>query len=173
MPPTILDLIVAIATILGNLALVIGVLLVLRELRESIRLTRAANAQHMVELTGPFYLSLVQDRQMAELFVHSAANFDELDDVDRRRYRSLLIWWLIFYENVYYQHRQHFMDDRAFLPWWRDLKLFIQEQNLARHWDDLKDLFQEEFAREVTLLIAATPRQNTGVTASSKSLLRP
>jgi hypothetical protein len=154
---------------------VIGVLLVLRELRESTRLTRAANAQHMVEMTSPFYLSLIQDRQMAELCTHSAASFDDLDEVDRRRYRSLLTWWLIFYENVYYQRRQDFMDNHAFLPWWRDLKLFVLEQNLARHWDELKELFQEEFAAEVSKLLAETPRPSSGsigVSAGGKSLLR-
>jgi hypothetical protein len=148
-----MELAIGICTILGNLALVAGVWLLIRELRENIRLTRASNAQTMVELASPFYLGIAQDRQMAELCARSVENFDGLDPIDRRRYRSMLIWWLIFYENIYYQRRHRFLDRHAFAPWWRDFKKFVAEQNLARHWEELKDLFQAEFAQAVTDLI--------------------
>jgi len=153
-----MDLAVAISTILGNLALVAGVFLVLREVRESFRLTRAANNQTMVGLASPFLIALVQDRQLADLAIRSAEDYDSLDAVDRRRYRTLLIFWLIFYENIYYQRRLRFLDRHAFLPWWNDLKHFIKEHNLSRHWEELQGLFQEEFAREVNTLVAEMER---------------
>jgi hypothetical protein len=153
---------VGIFTILGNLALVVSVLLVLREVRRNLRLTRAANSQTMVELAGPFFLGMVQNRELMDLYVRGAADFESLDEVDRRRHRNLLIWWLIFYENVFYQRRLKFLDRHAFQPWWRDLQRFVLEQNLHRQWDELKDLFQEEFAAAVSALIAETTRQQSG-----------
>jgi hypothetical protein len=151
-----LDTLVAISSILGSLSLVVSVVLLMRELRETNRLTRAANAQALVDIVGPFYLSQVQDRQMAEFSARGAHKFDQMDEVDQHRYRCLLIWWLIFYENVYYQRRNGLLDRHAFQPWWHDLRVMVQEHNLAQHWDRLKSLFQPGFAEEVTALIAGT-----------------
>jgi hypothetical protein len=151
---------IGIATILGNLALVVTVWLLLREVRENTRLTRAANAQTMVELASPFYLGIAQDRAMAELCARSVEDYESLDGIDRRRYRSLLVGWLIFYENIFYQRRHRFLDRHAFLPWWRDLHQFIREHNLGRHWDGLKDLFQEEFARAIDEMLVGRKRED-------------
>jgi hypothetical protein len=149
-----LEYTIGLFSIFGNLALVLTVLLVLRELRENIRQTRVAHAHSLVELASPLYLALAQDRPLAELFLQGAIGFDALDAVDRRRYRWLLVWWLIFYENLYYQRRHRLLERHAFQPWWRDLQRFVVEHNLAHHWKDLEELFQEEFAREVRRLIA-------------------
>jgi hypothetical protein len=150
-----LEAIAAVCGILGNLALVATVLVLLREVRINTRLTRAANSQSMVELAAPLYQGLAQDRALAELFARGAADFDSLDHIDRQRYRSLLTVWLMFFENVYYQRRQRFLEGRAFQPWWDELKHFIVDRNLARHWAELQGFFQEEFAHEVTGLIAS------------------
>ena len=149
-----MELTVSIFTILGNLALVVGVLMVVRQLRDAFHQTRASNAQRMVEIASPFLLAVASSREVAELALRSSEDYDSLDPVDRRRFRSLLIFWLIFYENVYYQRRHRFLDRHAFLPWLNDLKHFIREHNVGRHWDGLHELFQEEFAQAVTMLVA-------------------
>jgi hypothetical protein len=61
-----LDKTVILFAILGNLALVVSVLLVLREVRENVRQTRVAHAHSLVELASPLYLGLVQDRSMVD-----------------------------------------------------------------------------------------------------------
>lgn len=154
-----LKALVDISSVLGSLALVISVIFLFRELRETNRLTRAANAQAMVDLSGPFYTSLFQDRQLAELFNHGAHDFPSLDKVDQYRYKQMLIWWLIFHENIFYQRRQGLLDRHTFKPWARDLKLFVQRQNLATHWDELHPLFQDEFGNYVTLVLDEMKKQ--------------
>ncbi len=149
-----LQLWVNISSVLGSLSLVVSVLLLLREVRQTNLLTRAANAQTLVEMSSPYYLGVVQDRALAELFLRGAKDSTALDEVDRHRYRTLLIWWLIFYENIFYQRQQHLLDRHAYGPWWRDLELFVREHNLPRHWDTLQGLFQEEFARKVGEVVA-------------------
>jgi hypothetical protein len=160
-----LETVVNVAGMLGSLSLVISVLLLIREIRENNKLTRGANAQALVEISGPFYLAMAQDRHLAELFAKSASQFEEMDDVDRRRFRSLLIWWLIFYENVYYQRRQKLLDSHAFKPWRRDLRQFIRDQNLAQHWDGVKDLFQDEFAVLMGALINEVRQEDAAAPA--------
>jgi hypothetical protein len=147
-----LDTLVAITSILGSLSLVVSVLLLIRELRESRRLARASNAQALVGMSATYYLGLIQDRSLAELASRSGG-FEEFDPIDKDRYRRLLIWWLIFYENVYYQHRHGLLESGTFRAWWRDLFLFLQEHHVARFWGDLRPLFLEGFAREIDGLL--------------------
>jgi hypothetical protein len=155
----------ALASIGGSIALIVSVWLLILEVRTNNRLARAANAQAMVELSGPLYLSQVQDRSLAEFCDRCTRDYQSLDEVDRQRYRNWLIWWLIFHENVFYQRRQSLLDDRAFRPWSRDLQLFIEQQNLAQHWGELKHLFQDEFSDKVSHLIANLPEAERSAAA--------
>ena len=147
-----LSLISNLFQIAGSASLVVSVLLLLREIRESNRLTRAANVQALVGLSGPFYMALVQDRQLAELCAKGVRGAD-FDEVDRQRYQNLLICWLTFYENIFYQRRQRLLDRHAFEPWRRELEMFLRRQKVAVHWSDIRDLFQTEFAAHVVALL--------------------
>lgn len=175
-----MQIIVDISQILGSLSLVVSVVLLIRELRETNRLTRASNTQTLVALSSPFNLSLIQDRKMAEFYVHGPQAYAEMDEIDRYRYRSLLIWWLIFHENVYFQWRQRLLDKHTFKAWSQDLKAFIRHQQLAALWDSMKDLFQDEFANYVDQLMeegrrsSASPGTNPRpVLTSSPGQVRP
>lgn len=142
----------ALFNIAGSASLVVSVLLLFREVRVNNRLTRAANVQALVGLSGPFYMALVQDRQLAELCARGVKGAD-FDEVDRLRYQNLLICWLTFYENIFYQRRQGLLDRHAFEPWRRELEMFLRRQKVAAHWGDIRDLFQEEFAAYVVAVL--------------------
>jgi hypothetical protein len=142
-----------IAQIVGAAALVVSALLLLHELRESNRLTRAGNTQALVGLSSPYHMGLIQDRKVAEFYVHGARDVGKMDEVDRYRYQTLLVWWLVFHENAYYQWRRGWLDNRSYKPWSNELKQFIQHHNLGLHWDRMRQGFQDDFARYVDRLI--------------------
>jgi hypothetical protein len=150
------ELLVDISQIAGSLALVITVIILLRELRENNRLARAANTQALVSISTPFHLAMIQDRSIAELYLMPSKQLAERDEVDRWRHRALVIWWLIFHENVYYQWRQNLLDTRIFEPWARDLKSFVVSQELHVLWPDISKLFQSEFAAYVAEIMQTT-----------------
>jgi hypothetical protein len=153
----------------ANLALVIAAvaattsaLLLFREVRENNKLARAKNTQALVELSSPFYPGLIHDRRMAEICLHGSKDFNELDDVDVYRYKNLLIWWLIFHENIYYQYRNGLLDLHSYRPRARDLRTFVEQQNLTFHWRSMRRLFQDEFSEHMEELLNDTP-QPSGV----------
>jgi hypothetical protein len=143
-----------VSQIMGGLALFVSVLFLFFEVRENNRLTRAANNQALVELSSPFNQALIQDRKMAELYVRGAEQYPDLDDVDQYRYRSLLSWWLILHENIYYQWRRGLLDHRSFKPWASELKVFVKQQQLERVWGEMRNLFQDQFACHIDRLLA-------------------
>ena len=147
----------SIATIIEAVFVIVSVWFIWRQLRESTRLARAANAQSLVELSSPFNLQLIQDPEMAWLWVHGARELAAMDEVKRYRYQSLLIWWLILHQNIYYQHRRRLLDNDTYSGWATDLRAFVKEQNLGRLWQELQPYFQGEFAAHVQQLIDEIP----------------
>jgi hypothetical protein len=102
---------------------------VLYQLRESTRLTRAANTEKLVELISPLHLQLIQDRETARLWVQGADQWNTMDEVGKERYSGLLNFCLVFHQNIYHQHKKKLLDDDTFTAWTNDLKLFIQYQH--------------------------------------------
>lgn len=164
---------------LGNISLMVGavvavlsVTLLFRELRENNKLTRAANTQALVEMSAPFFLGIIQDRKMAELYVQGGKDDAEMDEVDRHRYRSLVSWWLVFHENAFYQWRNGLLDAHSYKPWANDLLVFLRQQNVHVHWKEMKMLFQDEFARHVTRLIEACQKEQVGSSSALRMMMK-
>ena len=138
--------------LLAHVATIIGVPIVLFQLHRQINLTKIANTQSLVALSSPFNLQLIQDRKMAEFWVHGSQKYVHYDEVDKYRYDSILIWWLILHENIYYQWKSGLLDKTIYDSWQYDLRKFANCQLKAR-WNDLKPAFQPEFAEHVSDLL--------------------
>jgi hypothetical protein len=143
----------AIATILQAIFLPVSLFFVWYQLRQQSKFARATNVQSLVELSSPFNLQLIQDRNFAQLWVQGASRFEAMDEVERYQFKSLLIWWLILHENIFYQHEEKLVDDTAYFPWDEDLKGFIRTMRLGNHWSSLRGTFQAGFAAHVDKLI--------------------
>jgi len=124
------------------------------ELRQSRKLTQAANVQAIVDLTSPFTLQLIQDKRITELWYEGATYFDKMEKVDQYRYKELLTWWLILHENLFYQQRNGLMDKTIYSGWNRDLHNFIARKKLGKHWEGMKSEYQKEFVQHVNTIIA-------------------
>jgi len=106
----------AIATIIQAIFLPVSLFFVWYQLRQQSKFARATNVQSLAELSSPFNLQLIQDRNFAQLWVQGASRFEAMDEVERYQFKSLLIWWLIIHENIFYQHKEELVDDVAYLP---------------------------------------------------------
>lgn len=146
-----------IATIIEAIFIIVSVWFIWRQLRESTQLARAANAQSLVEISSSLNLQLIQDPEMASLWVRGARELETMDEVRIFRYQSLLVWWLILHENIYYQHRKRLLDNDVYAAWNADLRKFVKEQNLAGQWQGMKQSYQNEFAAHVQRLIDEIP----------------
>ena len=124
-------------------------LFIWRELRENTRLTRAANIQRLVETSSPFYLQIVQDRHVAELWVKGADDFSRLDDLDKYRFRALINWWLNFHENIYFQWYGKLLEDRYYQAWSHALDTLIRKPGFSVVWGDVRDTYDSDFAGHI------------------------
>lgn len=117
------------------------------------QLTRAANTQSLVELSSPFNLQLIQDPEFAKLWVHGARDFDTMDEVAQYRYKSLIIWWMLFHENIYYQRQKKLIDEPTYQAWDSDLRTFVHDMNIPKHWPEYHTVCQHDFVKHIQTVI--------------------
>ncbi len=142
-----------IATVVESIVVVVSVVFIWIQLRLQTKLTRIANTQALVEISSPFNLELIKDPAMSALWIKGSKDYDSFDEVKQYQYKSLLIWWLIFQKNIFYQNQERLLDEKIYASWDYDLRFFVMHQRLGERWDELKDAFQVEFRDYVTSLI--------------------
>ena len=143
----------SLALIVQGFLFIVSIGLVWYQLRENTKLVRTANTQKLVELSTPFNLQLAQDRSLTQLWRQATQNFEELDDIDRDRYFSLLTWWLMLHENIYHQWRKKLIEEDTYISWTRDLEYFARRNQLGNHWPVMSSYYESSFADHVTDII--------------------
>lgn len=142
-----------IATVIGTVIVVFSVILVRNQLKQQTKLTRAANSQALVDISSPFNLEIIHNEEMAKLWFKGPEEFDGYDDFKKFKVKNSLIWWLIFYENIFLQHREGLLDEAMYFGWNKDLENFISRHNLYKHWGGLKGAYHDAFRIHVNNLI--------------------
>lgn len=142
-----------IAQIIQIPILIISALLIWHELKQNIKLTKASNVQKLSEVTMPFMLQLLQDKEFCTL-LYNPNKFDSFDEVDKKRYLNTLSVWLTFHENIFYQYNNDLLEAIYYKSWRLDLKKFIKEQDIKKHWDDLSPIYQDSFVQHIDKLIS-------------------
>ncbi|HEX3145488.1 MAG TPA: hypothetical protein VHQ64_16055 [Pyrinomonadaceae bacterium] len=145
-------------TCLQLVVVIISVLLIRSQLRQQVDLNKFSNTQSLVGLVTPLDLRTT-DPDIARLWVTGDEAIDKIaDDTERRmkrhQYRQLVANYLVFYENVYSQHKNGVLDQEIYDGWMADLASFICEHKIARHWQDEREFYRTEFRNEVDKLIA-------------------
>jgi hypothetical protein len=139
-----------IATVVEAIVVTVSIVFIWKQLKQQTKLIKIANTQALVDISSPFNLELIKDSKMAALWVRGSKDYGTFDEVGQYQYKSLLIWWLIFQENIFYQSREGLLDEKIYASWDYDLRFFVRQQNLRERWDELKDAFQVEFRDYVT-----------------------
>jgi hypothetical protein len=127
---TLLDQLAQISTIVQAVLVILSLGLILLQLRQNAELAEAANAQALVEHAGSFNAPLIQSPELAQLWYSMGGDLQK--ETDAQRYRELLVQWLIFHENIYYQRRKKLLDSDICNSWRGDLKATVQRHNIRQ-----------------------------------------
>lgn len=127
------------------------------QLDQQVKLSRAANTQALVNLVTPLNLK-VTERGMAELWVKGEDGIDKVSDVKERdiqkeQYETLVISYMVLYENAYSQYRSGLLDKEIYDGWDKDLEGFIEDHEIEKHWDQWQDAYRKDFSDHVYEII--------------------
>ena len=103
-----------ISTVFQLLVVIVSVILIRRQLQMQTDLARVANTQALVALVSPFNLEMAQNKDMARLWIIGPEEWEVLSPEDKQQYESMLRWWFIFYENIFFQAESGLLDRAIF-----------------------------------------------------------
>lgn len=156
-----------VAQVLEAIIVAISVIFIWFQLRQQTKLSKVANAQALFELTAPFNMEVIKERNMAQLIFEGHKHYDSFDEVDKFRYRGALTWRLTFQELMYYQNQKGLLDSSIYHAWEDDFKAFIDRRQLKLRWSELEQYYNPEFRGYVSKTIEALD------SASTQQLIRP
>jgi hypothetical protein len=128
------------------------------ELRHSTALAKAANAQQLTAHAAAFNATIYQDATLTDLWYSFGQGLELRDPAQAtaaRRYREMLVQWLIFHENIHYQHAQQLLDRDLYETWVDDLRFTVRHHNLAlvpTETGDIRDVFPGRFGDQLVRL---------------------
>lgn len=150
--------IVDISQIAQTALVVISLFFVWYQLREGVRFARAENARSLVEHSSSFNSLLIQDSELTTLWYTHGKEIDQASPTNRARYREMLVQWLIFHENIYYQNKKNLLDEEVYDAWLADLSFTVENHDLAIISDEIEDFFPGDFGKHLKELSAKQSR---------------
>ena len=136
-----------ISTIAQAILVIISLGFIWYQLRQSTKLAKAANSQALVEHAASFNAMLIESSELAKLWYLFGQNLSDATSVVR--YRELLVQWLIFHENIYYQWRKGLLDSETYNSWLEDLKHTVNNHNLELVSKDVRKIFPGKFGDHI------------------------
>lgn len=143
----------AVAGVIGVLAIVISLIYVAIEIRQNTKVARAATRQAISEAAGNLTSDLMNNREMAEIFVKHM-NGKALDTVEKLRlearcYRDFQHW-----ENVHYQHVEGFILGDQWNGFRNNLRSLLRIKVYREFWAHEARHFSNGFQAEVSRILA-------------------
>jgi len=142
-----------ISIVMQGVFIPVSLVFVLLQLHKQVQLTRASNAQALVQISSPFNLLLIQDAKAVELWLHGAKRFETLEEVERAQYMGIVTWWLLLHENIFHQGQMKLIEQEMYDSWQRDLAYFVRHHRLGTRWQKLRTYYHHDFALHVDSLI--------------------
>jgi hypothetical protein len=123
------------------------------QLQQNTKLAKAANIQALTEQAAAFNALLYENEELCELWYSYGKNLDT--KLKRQRYREMMVQWLIFHQNIYYQRRQGLLEVEIYQGWLDDLKGTIKDHDLEVVSANLQGLFPGAFGQHLAELSSA------------------
>jgi hypothetical protein len=141
-----------ISTIIQGFVVVVSLGFIVYQLIQNTRLAKASNVQSLTEHAAAFNSLLFQDPDLVELWYSYGKDIETADRKKLLRYREMLVQWLIFHQNIYYQWQSGLLEESIYNSWLYDLEFTINKHNVGVITNDLEKFFPGEFGHHLSAL---------------------
>jgi hypothetical protein len=142
-------------TIIGNLSVVAGILLLVFELNQNREMVMAQTRNEMSQGLIEILLEIGNDSEDAGIYIRGNRR-DELSEIEAARYQLLTIAQLRYHENVFYQYRQGLYDESEYVgqrEYWRNS--VFSDPGLVEVFCEIRAGFSADFRTEIEGLLDA------------------
>ena len=140
----------AVGEIPGASGVVITLLYLATQIRQSTRQARAGAYQTLTDTGAAIIQMIVQDKEMAHLwYMGLNGELCNAEPAEWTRFQLALGSWLEAMESIFMQHRLGGVDDELFDSRMQIVKVFFQSSDVVRAWDQLRFTFSRSFSEYV------------------------
>ena len=137
----------ATAEAVGIIAVIISLIFVGLEVRQSAVATRGATQQALADSARDASGALVADEETAELTLRflSADDWSDFNEVERLRIVLLFTSMLRVYEDAHYQWTEGNLSPELWTGWEVSMRGSASPPGVAKYWDERRSYFSENF----------------------------
>ena len=143
------------AEIIGAIAIVVSLIFVGLQLKESTRATKSATASEANAMTAAWYSGLGNSEDSSSLFYHFLTDFDSLSQEEKFRVVMILHSALLSFQNSYYLAEEGTLDPRIRNTVTEAIVVIKDSAGWAYYWENRRPLFFPEFQDYVDELMAS------------------
>jgi hypothetical protein len=141
----------------ANLAVLIGIGLVILELQQNREMIRAQTRSEISAGITELLSDVAGDPQLASL-IRRADNGEELTPDEEKQYGHRSAAMFRYFENVHYQYRQGLYDESEYLAHREAWRVFFESsKTAAKNWCVYRTIVSTAFRVEIDSLIAEDP----------------
>lgn len=142
----------AIGEILGAVATIATLIYLALQIRQNTRALKAAGMDSTIQTANDIRTSLFSDPQITEIYRRGLQNVEDLDDVERERFRLIMTNALWAFWNTYTQAQ---LGGRKAWDSQKNIaRRFLSEPGGAWFWETYRGEFDAEFQREIDSVLS-------------------
>lgn len=148
---------VDLAQLVGNLAVVVTVLLAIRQLATASLTSKTSSADALVHNLNGFYMTLAANSELAHIYRRGRAQPTSLNEQEHARFFFVCVAWFAYHEHLYVQWKERLLPDKFYGPWELALKEDLKDPGFRQFWELERQNFDTSFQEHITKLIGQLP----------------
>lgn len=136
-------------TLAANIGVLLGLLLLVVEIRQNTAASRAQTAQAIIDSSRNFLVGIAMDEDFAHIREVGESNLADLSELDASRFSANSRGNWAYFQNVWIQWTLGVVDDRI---WWTISQIICEIQSRPgnlEEWEKHRGVMDPEFARIV------------------------
>lgn len=150
----------AVAEILGAIAVVVTLIYLAIQIRQSTKVARSATRQAIAESAAQLGADMLENSGMAEIFVKHF-NGEELSAVEELRLQARCYRDMRHWENVHYQVSQGLVTKDQWSGFRKNLASLLTLPVYRRYWEHESEHFSQDFRTEVASIVVESLENET------------
>jgi hypothetical protein len=130
-------------------AILVGLIFVGLELKQSSATSQADTMQGLLEISNQTYMEIAANSELAELIVRADKSLDDLTESEYLQYRSYVHSDWDIWEHLFYSHTNGTMDDKLWISWDTSFHPLPCATSSKFVWNEIESNFGVEFRAHV------------------------
>ena len=142
----------AIGQIVGAIGVVVSLIYVATEVRNSARATQLASRRSISEIFTQLSRQLAEHPDLRELYYRGLHDFESLEGTDLVGFAQVMLQLFRAYEEAYYGHLEGDVDPRLWRGWEAAMRDVNGYPGVQAYWRSRSHWYSEEFAKYINQL---------------------